>query len=263
MIDKIKKNLLKDEEILWIEVKIQNLKRRMLIGVIIFGIVFTIYNLLFWVPYANSSIDSSITIVYVISVSIFDFILGGLPLIGMILAFRAKKLLRYTNQDLTNYERISILTNKRLIQRGMNFFYKINTPRTQETINQDRSDVVFIDLNWIEKIMHYKSRKHKRIQFFLNDIIIVDGPPFMYLKLTPKNFEELWIKINGIIPLKKDEIESTDNFKFFYREGGNLALKSLDTGKNIIGDSVKYCPHCGANIDSEEESCISCGQKTI
>ena len=236
MIEEIERNLLKDEEILWKNVKIQNLIRRMVFVAIFIIIFMMIFSLFLW---------------------IFSIIFGGVYTLGIIMAYRAKKMLGYSIEDLTNYEVITILTTKHLIKRDMQYFYKMNTP-SQEKNYDKKSDVVFIDLGWVEKAEIYIQKKKRSITFFLNKNIIISGPPMIGLKVKSEQFEDFWNKITSLIPLEKDESESRGNLEYYNRKIEISSIQNLNQKKNDLDEQGKHCPHCGKTIGSEDKFCKSC-----
>lgn len=103
--------------------------------------------------------------------------------------------------DLKNYNEIYILTNKRWIQKELNYSYLIDDSKFSPDILCRIKDMTFIDLNNF-KIASLQKRRSQYIIFYcINEPNNEDFNQKIFLKVNIKEYNDLIIHLSKLIPM--------------------------------------------------------------
>ena len=172
--ERIKQFLQDDEYILWKKCQVKNYLIRIPLVIFLLGIIISSIALFFWyIPnwegtsyifYTNIEVNPIIS--YLIILSIFyTFII--IVLGDFFREFKKfSKKLDLKLIDLKSYTEIYILTNKRWIQKELNYSYLIDDSKFSPDILCRIKDMTFIDLNYF-KINSINSKKKIILHNFL------------------------------------------------------------------------------------------------
>ncbi len=255
MIDEIKKNLPKDEKILWEQVKFRNVFRRMVLGPFFIILIVIVINLFFWVVSVGTGNPSG----FIYFVILFDGLIGGIFFGAIVFSYRRTKEFGYHLEDLIHYERITIITNRRFIQRDQKYWAKLNTPQTIAELGGKVRDIMYLNLDLVERVIVYQFKVNTTIQLWLYRNMVPSGPNMVEFSLKNEELSEFWNIFKNLIALEIDVVDSTDTIHFFYRVGVSAAKEVVLT-KNLH-EKALFCPHCGEKIDEGRVHCNFCGKK--
>ncbi|MFX1276582.1 MAG: hypothetical protein ACFFAT_16270, partial [Promethearchaeota archaeon] len=148
--EEIERYLLEEEKILWKYVETKNLLKIPILKIVI-GIILTIslsilFNLLYYILIQ----DPIAVLISILSLSIASFVIFGIFLIipGILKYLKIMDNLKTTSKNLMKYSEISIITDKRLIQKSYNVFEidYVKNPITNLEDFEINRDIVFVNL---------------------------------------------------------------------------------------------------------------------
>jgi len=183
-----------DENILWKKCQVKNYLIRIPLVISLLGIIITSIALFFWyIPswegisyifYTNIEINPIISYLIILSIFYTAIIIA----LGVFLREFKKgtKKLDLKLIDLKNYNEIYILTNKRWIQKELNYSFLIDDSKFSPDILYRIKDMMFIDLNNFKIASIQKRRSQYTIFFCINEPSNEDFNQKISLKL---NFE--------------------------------------------------------------------------
>ncbi len=206
--ERIKQFLQDDEYILWKKCQVKNYLIRIPLVISLLGILITSIALFFWyIPgwegtfyIFNTNIEVNPIIIYLSILSIFYT--GIIIVLGDF--FREFK--KYNKKldlkliDLKNYDEIYILTNKRWIQKELNYSFLIDDSKFSPDILYRIKDVMFIDLNNFKIASIQKRRSQYTIFFCINNPNNKDFNQKIFLNLNIKEHNDLIIHLSKLIP---------------------------------------------------------------
>ncbi len=202
----IKQFLHDDEYILWKKCQVKNYLIRFPLVISLLGIIIISIALFFWyIPIWEGTfyvfkIEFNPIIFYLSILSIFYtaiiIVLGDF--------FRefkkSTKKLDLKLIDLKNYDEIYILTNKRWIQKELNYSFLIDDSKFSPDILYRIKDVMFIDLNNFKIASIQKRRSQYTIFFCINNPNNKDFNQKIFLNLNIKEHNDLIIHLSKLIP---------------------------------------------------------------
>lgn len=206
--ERIKHFLQDDEYILWKKCQVKNYLIRIPLVISLLGIIIISIALFFWyIPnwegtfylfYTNIEVNP--IIFYLSIVSIFYTII--IIVLGIFLREFKKgtKKLDLKLIDLKNYNEIYILTNKRWIQKELNYSFLIDDSKFSPDILNRIKDMMFIDLNYFKIASIQKRRSQNIILYCINDPNNEDFIQKILLKVNDKEYNDLIIHLRKLIP---------------------------------------------------------------
>jgi hypothetical protein len=207
--ERIKHFLQEDECILWKKCQVKNYLIRIPLVIFLLGIIITSIALFFWyIPnwegtfyifYTNIEINPIISYLIVLSI----FYTGITIALGVFIRDFKKgtKKLDLKLIDLKNYNEIFVLTNKRWIQKELNYSYLIDDSKFSPDILCRIKDMTFIDLNNLKIASLQKRRSQYTIFFCINEPSNEDFNQKFLLEVNIKEYNELIIHLNKLIPM--------------------------------------------------------------
>ncbi len=103
--------------------------------------------------------------------------------------------------DLKSYTEIYILTNKRWIQKELNYSYLIDDSKFSPDILCRIKDMTFIDLNYFKIVLIQKKRSYYIIFYCINEPNNEDFNQKIFLKVNIKEYNDLIIRLSKLIPM--------------------------------------------------------------
>lgn len=173
------------------------------------GIIITSIALFFWyVPnwegtfyifFTNIEVNPIIS--YLIVVSIFYTVI--IIALGIFLREFKKgtKKLDLKLIDLKNYNEIYILTNKRWIQKELNYSFLIDDSKFSPNILNRIKDMMFIDLNYFKIASIQKRRSHYIIFYCIKEPNNEDFNQKILLKVNIQEYNDLIVHLRKLIPM--------------------------------------------------------------
>ena len=207
--ERIKHFLQEDEYILWKKCQVKNYLIRIPLVISLLVIIIISIALFFWyIPnwegtsyifYTNIEINPITSYLIILSIfyTVIIIVLGDF--------FRefkkSTKKLDLRLIDLKNYNEIYILTNKRWIQKELSYSYLIDDSKFSPDILCRIKDMMFIDLNNLKITSIQKGRSQYIISFCINEPSHEDFNQKILLKVNIKEYNELIIHLNKLIPM--------------------------------------------------------------
>ncbi|MFX1381466.1 MAG: hypothetical protein ACFFBP_03410 [Promethearchaeota archaeon] len=203
--EEIERYLLEEEKILWKYVETKNLLKIPILKIVI-GIILTIslsilFNLLYYILIQ----DPIAVLISILSLSIASFVIFGIFLIipGILKYLKIMDNLKTTSKNLMKYSEISIITDKRLIQKSYNVFEidYVKNPITNLEDFEINRDIVFVNLPSIHVVSIEALESFYQVAFKNRD----DDEQYIPLLFTIplENISEFINILEEEIPLKR------------------------------------------------------------
>ena len=206
--ERIEQFLQDDEYILWKKFEVKNYLIRIPIVIFLLGVIITGIALFFWyIPSWEgtsylffTNIEINPIIIYFSILSIFYTAIIIVIGISIREFKKGTKKLDLKLIDLKEYNEVYILTNKRWIQKELNYSFLIDDSKFSPDILNRIQDMMFIDLNYF-KIASIQKRRSQNIIFYcINDPNNEDFKQKIVIKVNNKEYADLIIHLRKLIP---------------------------------------------------------------
>ena len=207
-------NIKDNEEVKWKKSELINYRKKIfqtsILAFSLIGLLMTLLGLFFWyVPswggtfyLFGTDIVIHQLIIYILIMSIFISMAIFAIVYAIILFGQELRRLELKLSDLSQYQLVHVLTNKRWIQkdfRSLVYFEKKNLPIENITPSKD---LVFINLNNIKKATISRIRSNYNITFHFKPIFGLNRSPTFNVKFKLNDYQELKNVLNQVIPLE-------------------------------------------------------------
>jgi len=201
--DIIKNNIKESEIIKWKNSRVINYRKAILksfiIAVSLISLIMTIVGLFFWfVPswggtfyFLWTDVVVHPLIIYLLILSIFILMAIFAIVYGIKLFKRGLRRLGLKLADLSSYQQFHILTNERWIQKDYRSLISFEENSLPSEIISQTKDIVYFDINRIEKVTVSRIRSNYNISFYFKPIFKSDKSPTFLVKLKLNDYQEI------------------------------------------------------------------------